>query len=124
MLGFAMVVLLMPFGKFDNSFVKVKLYTSDTQVLLKAEQGQLTLPRPSLDAPYLNLIESSNIQRLELVPYGGSIECNVMDSSGKRYSSSQELCIALALKFDKNLYVYPELLQSSNNLKEESKLGL
>ena len=110
LLGFAMVVLLAPFSSYRGNLEKVSLYISGDKVLLKGESGQLILSRPS-NQFLVNLIDPSNIQRIELVPYGGGIGCNVLDGSGKRFSGPVEECLAVALQLNRVVYVDKSILQ-------------
>ena len=122
LLGFAMVVLLVPFSSYRGDLEKVSLYVSGDKVLLKGDSGQLVLSRPS-NQFLVNLIDPSNIQRIELVPYGGGVGCNVLDGSGKRFSGPVDECLAVALQLNKLVYVDKSLLHKPE-VEMSSTLGL
>ncbi len=123
LLGFAMVVLLVPFSSYGGDLERVSLYRSGGRVLLKGDSGQLELPFAEAESSLFELLDPSNVQRVELVPYGGRVGCNVLDGSGKRVSLEPGECLTLALRLERPVYVDRSLLKKPS-LEEPAELGL
>jgi len=124
LLGLATTVLLVPFVQMDDDLIKTDIFVSDHVILLKSSIGQLELPVPgddiySSDDPYdffPELIDPSSIQRIELVPYGDKVSCNVLTSTGKRIAGHTDFCLILSLKLGIPAYVHRDLFEVPGTL--------
>ena len=111
---------LVPFAVFDKEFVKVDIFTSDTQILLSSEYGEITFPffTDSVydsDNPFdffSELVDSSNIQQLQLLPYHNEVSCNVKFSQNSNLAGNYNFCLILATRLGIPLYVHKDLLVS------------
>ena len=124
LVGMATAILLVPFIPMDRDLVRADVYVSEESMLLKGSGGQVELPVPgddlySSDDPFdffPELIDPSSIQRVELLPYGEGISCNVLTSTGKRIAGDVDFCIVLTLKLNIPVYVHKDLFEVPESL--------
>lgn len=118
---------LVPFAVFDKELVRVEIFESETKVLLSSKYGELTLPffenlvydsNNPLDF-FPELVDASNIQQLQLIPYHEGVSCNVRFSQNEDLAGNYNFCLVLATKLGVPLYVHKDLLELPNfDLKE------
>jgi len=59
---------------------------------------------------FSSLVDTSQIERIEIVPSPSGLSCRVLTYTGRSYSGEVEYCIALALRKEVPVYVHKELL--------------
>ena len=124
LLGLSTTVLMVPFIQMDSDLIKTDIFISEQIILLKSSIGQLEIPIPGDDIyssndPYdffPELIDPSSIQRVELIPYGDSISCNVLTSTGKRIAGHRDFCMILSLKLGIPAFVHKDLFEVPGTL--------
>jgi len=107
---------------------RVKLIIGENCVVLKGSSGSLKIPvdrevlgRGGYANPYdffSNLVDSSKIERIEIVPSPSEKLCRVITYDGRSYAGKVEFCIALAIRKEIPVYVHEELLETSRKISE------
>ena len=124
MLGLATTVLLVPFVQMDGDLINADIFISEQVILLKGPEGQLEISLPgddiySSDDPYdffPELIDPASLQRVELIPYGEQMSCNVLTSTGKRIAGHIDFCMVLSLKLGVPVYVHKDMFEVPGTL--------
>lgn|GEM_PF-4621311 len=121
LVGLAASVFMLPFVPTNGDLIKADIYTSTDSVVLSSDQGQLkfdiTIDKVySSSDPYdffPQLIDSSSIQRIEVIPYLSTVSCNVISSTGDTVSGDIHSCLALAVNLQLPVYVHKDLFSLS-----------
>ncbi|MBR9689863.1 MAG: hypothetical protein GOV01_03140 [Candidatus Altiarchaeota archaeon] len=120
LVGVAVTAFTIPFAPITKDLIRVDVYTSDQRVVYVSDEGILEFGMPddalySSDDPYdffPELIDPSSLQRVEFLPYGSEISCNVLDAQGKNTVGNPEFCVVLNLKLGVPVYVHKDLFTS------------
>jgi hypothetical protein len=118
LMAMAVSAFMLPFFQTSGDLVGVDVYESDGAVILVGGKMQLELPFTgdgvySSDDPldfFPEIIDATTLQRVEFLPYGGGLECNVLTTQGRSVAGDYRFCLALAVKTDVPVFVQGELL--------------
>jgi hypothetical protein len=118
LLGLGASVLMVPFLPSPGDLVRADVQTSGDRVLLAGDGGQLELPLPVDDVysssdPYdffPELVDPASIERVEFLPYGEGISCNVVTDRGHNVAGDPLFCVVLVVKLEVPAFVHPSLL--------------
>ncbi len=128
LVALASASFLIPFSVFGNDLVQVDLYKQNEILILSHKEGELRFNFPddivySSSNPYdffPELIDGSNVQKLELLPNGKDVACNAVLNGNKQIAGNYEFCLVLAIKTNIPLYVHKDLLKLPKNTIPES----
>ncbi len=124
LLALAVSALMAPLFPGTDGMVRVDLERSGGKLLLTGGGKRLELPDPT-DVVYSSgdpldffpeLIDPAYLQRLELIPYGSSLSCNVLTAQGRTVAGDYRFCLAISIKLGVPLYVHEELFEENFSL--------
>lgn len=120
--GMAILAIFVPFIPPSSNTEIVKIYEQGTNVLLVGKSGYLEFPLSSFELVsiydsenpfdfFSNLVDPSQISRLEILPYGTDTICNVFISGqDKGLAGKSSFCISLSLRTGIPIFVSEDLL--------------
>lgn len=120
--GIAILAIFIPFVSPSSNTEIVTLYERGNGILLIGDSGYIEffLSAEELSSTYdsenpfdffSNLVDPSQISRIEILPYGTTTVCNVLMSGTKKgLAGKSSFCISLALRTGIPIFVSEDLL--------------
>lgn len=128
LLAMAVSAFMVPFFPTTGDLVRVDVHVTGDSILLDGGPTQLVLPLVDNDVYssenpldfFPEIIDPTTLQRVEFLPYGDSVSCNVLTGQGRSVAGNYRFCLAIAIKLDVPVFVHKDLFETPAFSRPES----